>query len=288
MCPIYLKRLSLQQKSEKKTEYIMKFMYVLALGLCLVGCESPFDYHPYDVRIKGEADINAKNIAKIEEACRDKNSLCFAVMSDSHGWYTETDGAVASINSNPKIDFVIHGGDLTDCGTTKEFMWQRDVLSALQVPYVALIGNHDFLGTGDEAYSRIYGKLDFSFIASRIKFVCLNTNATEYDYLAAVPNFDYIEEQRTADIDRFDRTIVCMHARPYSDQFNNNVAKSFEYYIRLLPQLMFCISGHDHKLQVDELYSDGTVYYGSDCMAHRNYLLFTITPDSYEYEVVYF
>ncbi len=266
----------------------MKYMYALMLMLLFTSCERWFDYHPYDVRIKGETDINAKNIKLIEEKCKDKSTLCFAVISDSHGWYSETKDAVASINANPNIDFVIHGGDLTDCGTTKEFMWQRDVLFDLRVPYVALIGNHDFLGTGDEAFSRIYGDLDFSFIASRIKFVCLNTNATEYDYLAAVPNFDYIEEQLTANADKFDRTIVCMHARPYSDQFNNNVAKAFEHYIRLLPQMMFCINGHDHRLQKDELYNDGTVYYGADCMAHRNYLIFTVTPDSYEYEVIYF
>ena len=118
----------------------------------------------------------------------------------------------------------MHGGDLTDCGTTKEYIWQRDRLARLKVPYVALIGNHDFLGTGNETYSVMYGKMDFSFIAGRIKFVCLNTNATEYDYLAAVPNLDYMEEQHTADSALFDRSVVCMHARPYCEQFNNNVA----------------------------------------------------------------
>ena len=38
----------------------------------------------------------------------------------------------------------------------------------------------------------------------------------------------------------------------------------------------------------DDLFEDGIIYYGSDCMKHRSYLLFTITPDNYTYEVVYF
>ena len=38
----------------------------------------------------------------------------------------------------------------------------------------------------------------------------------------------------------------------------------------------------------DDLFEDGIIYYGSDCMKRRSYLLFTITPDNYTYEVVYF
>ena len=87
----------------------MKYMYALMLMLLFTSCERWFDYHPYDVRIKGETDINAKNIKLIEEKCKDKSTLCFAVISDSHGWYSETKDAVASINANPNIDFVIHG-----------------------------------------------------------------------------------------------------------------------------------------------------------------------------------
>lgn len=134
----------------------------------------------------------------------------------------------------------------------------------------------------------MYGPLDYSFIAGRIKFVCLNTNATEYDYLAAVPNFDFMEEQILASADRFDRTIICMHARPYSEQFNNNVAKAFERYISFFPGLLFCINGHDHNQQKDDIYGDGVIYYGIDCAAHRNYYLFTITTDGYDYETIYF
>lgn len=260
----------------------------IALCLTLTGCEDLFSYHPYDTRFSGETDINARNIARIETLCADKDTLRIAVMSDSHLWLGDTRAIVADINSRSgSVDFAIHLGDLTDTGTTKEFVWQRDVLSALLVPYVALIGNHDFLGTGDEVYARMYGQMDFSFIAGRIKFVCINTNATEYDYLAAVPNFDFMEEQWTSDSSRFDRTIICMHARPYSDQFNNNVAKAFEHYVRNFKGLLCCLNGHDHAVQEDELYSDGVVYYGCDCAKHRSYLLFTITKTSYSHEIIH-
>lgn len=268
---------------------IAKTTLALMATVALAGCEDLFSYHPYDTRFSGDVDINRRNIEKIEQECRDKDTLRFVFMGDTHGWYSDTQDMVKTINAHAdSIDFVIHGGDLTDTGTTREFTWTRDILQRIAVPYVALIGNHDFLGTGDEVYRRMFGQLDFSFIAGRVKFVCLNTNATEYDYVAAVPNFDFMEEQLTADSALFDRTIVCMHARPYSDQFNNNVAKAFEHYVRLFPRLLCCLNAHDHHLQADDLYADGVMYYGCDCAEHRSYLLFTITPDGYDYKVVRF
>lgn len=259
-----------------------------ALCLTLAGCDGLFSYHPYDTRFGGDTGINARNMERIEAECLDKDTLRIAVMSDSHLWISDTRDIVGDINSrSDSIDFVMHMGDLTDTGTTKEFVWQRDALSALSRPYVALIGNHDFLGTGDDVYAKMYGELDFSFIAGRIKFVCINTNATEYDYLAAVPNFDFMEEQWTSDSAKFDRTIICMHARPYSDQFNNNVAKAFEHYVSNFKGLLCCINGHDHAIQEDDLYGDGLMYYGCDCAQHRSYLLFTITKSGYKHEIIH-
>ena len=36
------------------------------------------------------------------------------------------------------------------------------------------------------------------------------------------------------------------------------------------------------------LFDDGIMYYMSDCMKGRSYYLFTITPEGYEREVIYF
>lgn len=255
--------------------------------LLLAGCDV-IDYHPYDVKIKGETGINAKNTKRIEEKCLGKTTIRFIAMGDSQRWYDETEDFVKAANARNDIDFVIHGGDMSDFGLTDEFMWQRDIMNKLKVPYVALIGNHDCVATGEEAYEKIFGAPNFSFIAGRIKFVCLNTNALEYDYSNPIPDFDYMEKQITDRAGEFDKTIICMHAQPLSEQFNNNVAKVFQLYVNQYPGVQFCVNAHAHCISVDDLFDDGIIYYGSDCMKKRCYLLFTVKPEGYDYEVVYY
>ena len=249
------------------------------------SCDSLFDTHPYDVDFEGEKNINDRQIKSIEQTFADRDTLHIAFISDTHLWHSDARDEVADVNRR-NVNFVVHCGDLTDTGTTKEFEWSRDIMNGLHVPYIALVGNHDFLGTGDQAYSVMYGKMDFSFIAARVKFVCLNTNATEYDYMAAVPNFDFMEQETTRDSARFDRTIIVMHAPPYSDQFNNNVCKAFRRYLDFFPGLMCCVYGHTHGDGVVNFYDDDLVFWGIDCAEHRNYRIMTITPEGYEMEQI--
>lgn len=262
-------------------------MVLFAFLLLLTGCDM-IDYHPYDVRISGETKINARNIAKIEARCEGKTTLRFAVMGDSQRWYDETKEFVTHANKRGDLDFVIHGGDISDFGVTDEFLWQRDIMNKLLVPYVVLLGNHDCLGTGKEVYSKVFGATNFSFIAGDVKFVCLNTNAIEYDYTEAIPDFNFIEDELTNRKEKFNKTVFSMHVSPYSGIFNNNVAKVFQKYITQYPNLQFCTVAHDHGISVNDIFSDGVMYYGSDCMKRKSYLLFTITPQSYDYEVVYY
>ena len=193
---------------------------------------------------------------------------------------------VKAINQRNDIDFVIHGGDMSDFGLTKEFLWQRDIMNGLHVPYVALIGNHDCLGTGAETYKAVFGPTNFSFIAGDVKFVCLNTNALEYDYSEPVPDFTFMENEITNRRDEFEKTVICMHARPYTDVFNDNVAKVFQHYVKQYAGIQFCTAAHTHHHQDDVIFDDGIHYVTSDCMDYRTYLVFTITPEKYEYELV--
>lgn len=150
------------------------------------------------------------------------------------------------------------------------------------------MGNHDCLGTGEETFTEVFGEPNFSFIAGRIKFVCLNTNAIEYDYSRPIPDFEFMENAMSERREEFDRTVVSMHIRPYCVEFNNNVARVFQRYVNEMPGILFCTAAHEHKLYEEDIFEDGIMYYMSDCMKRRNYNVFTITPTGYEHEVVYY
>ena len=110
------------------------------------------EYHPYDLDIDGETDVNRRNIERIETATYGKEEIRFAVISDTQRWYDETEDAVEALNQRNDLDFVLHTGDMSDFGLKLEFEKQRDILSGLKVPFVCLLGNHDCLATGLDVF----------------------------------------------------------------------------------------------------------------------------------------
>ncbi|MDU1904694.1 MAG: metallophosphoesterase [Dysgonomonas sp.] len=259
---------------------------IIVIAVFFYGCDA-LEYHPYDGNIKGETGINEKNMRLIEEKCKDKEVIRFAFMTDTQKDYDDTERFVNALNARGDVDFVVHGGDITDLGGTKEFMWMRDIMGNLNVPYVALIGNHDCLANGFEIFDKIFGKTDFAFTAGNVRFICLNTNAEMFDYTSPIPNFGFIEEEHNA-LDPEMKTVVLMHAPPYSSQFNDNVARIFQRVIAELPHLQFCAHGHEHELSVTDIFEDGVLYYGCPNIKERQYFLFTILKDKYEYELINF
>ncbi len=268
---------------------LFRLCFALVCVSLLCGCSNIFDYHVYDTQISGETGINAKNKALIEADCSDKKEIKFAFISDTQRWYDETEEVVKHLNTKGDIDFVIHGGDLSDFGATREFMWQRDILNKLIRPYVCLIGNHDCLGTGKHTFEKIFGNPNFSFRAGNTLFICLNTNALEYDYSEPVPDLMFLERELEYALESgIEKTIVLMHAPPFDLVFNNNVASAFQYTIKRFPNLQFCVYGHNHNTEINEFFNDGIIYYGCTNIKDRRYFLFTINGDDYEFEEVSF
>lgn len=266
---------------------IVKLTITLFLSLVLQGCNM-LESHPYDVNVKGDKHITEENITRIESSLSGKDSFVFAMISDTQRGYDETAKAVKAINNHGGIDFVVHGGDFTEYGATREFEWQRDILSELKIPYVSVIGNHDCIATGIDAYKTIFGRLNYSFLAGDVLFLCLNTNALEFDYSTAVPDFGFLRQELAAINPNIRRTIVLMHAGPFSEQFNNNVADDFHRLLKSFPSLQFCLYGHGHNLAASDLFTDGVIYYECANIKKRSFLLFTIKDEGYDYEVVEF
>ncbi len=254
--------------------------------LALAGCDA-LDYHPYYADFDGTKHINERNIALIEQKTAGRDSIRFAVISDTQRWYDETALCVKSINAAAGIDFVVHCGDLTDFGVTEEFEWMRDELEKLQVPYVCLIGNHDHLGNGYYTFVEMYGETNFSFNAGDTHFACFNTNSKENDYFTDIPDFAFMQSDQDSLPSSVRRTVVAMHAAPFSDQFNNNVGDVWEERIQRYPNLQLCLCGHEHATKVFYPFDDGVPYYMCGAAKGRQYLIFTLTREGgVGYEVV--
>lgn len=258
----------------------------VVLTLLLAGCDM-MDYHPYDVRISGETGLTRKNIELIETQCAGKDTIRFAQISDTQRWYDETEDMVRSINGRGNIDFVVHTGDQADFGLAKEYEWMRSILSRLKIPYVCVIGNHDCIGSGEASYRVMYGADNFSLNASFLHMTFLNTNAYEYDYSDDIPNFTFLKNDLASLPDSVTTTVVAMHVGPYMYQFNDNVAEYFNYRTMMYPNLLFCICGHDHRLKQYKPFGDeGPLYFECGAAEKKTYIIYTVTKDSYTYEVV--
>lgn len=258
----------------------------MALALCIdYAC---VEYHPYDTNIGGEKGLNERNIALIEEQCKSRREIRFAVVSDSQRWYDELKLSIESINARDDIDFVIHAGDIADFGLRTEFEVQCDMLQKLDVPFVCLLGNHDCLGTGEIIFRKMFGEFNFSFTAANTRFISLNTNALEFDADDAVPNLAFIEAELQAITPDIEHSVVVMHAYPYCDQFNNDVAEVFHSLLCRFPSIEFCLHGHGHTFRAEAIFGDDIIYYQCPSSGERAYMIFTINDGGYSYEKIDF
>lgn len=281
-----------------------RYAIMAILGVIMSCCDN-FESSPYGAAIKGKCDTNAASVESITK----KNTnlpIRFAFITDTHDATKETKRAIEIIRDRGDVDFIVHGGDLTDFGLPKEFMWCRDAMEESGVPYITVIGNHDCLGNGEDNYEWIFGPKNYSFTVAGVHFVCLNTVALEYDYSEPVPDLSFLAQDasKIAGIneeypDSITHTVVVMHSRPFDEQFNNNVAMPFLYYLQDYPGMKtgtdgegysraFCLCGHNHHFQVSDLYEAGLIFYQGDNIAKRSFMIFTINADGYEMERVVF
>lgn len=280
------------------------WLLLTVITVVLSGCDN-FESSPYAAKITGNRNTLATSLATLSQ--REPGlPLRFAFITDTHDAIDEINAAIDIIRSRGNIDFIIHGGDMTDLGLPKEFMWCRDAMEKSELPFVTVIGNHDCLGNGEDSYEWIFGPKNYSFDVAGVHFVCLNTIALEYDYSEPVPDLNFIlkDAESVAKTNQehpgsITHTVIVMHSRPFDEQFNNNVATPFLYYLQQYPGMKtedgddsytkaFCLCGHNHNFQVTDLYDAGVLFYQGDNIAKRSFMIFTIDEDGYEMEKVEF
>jgi 3',5'-cyclic AMP phosphodiesterase CpdA len=137
------------------------------------------------------AAVGALPVTMVELAfAAPSQNFTFAYISDSHiqhirgtkfvnNWDRGLIRAVAEANlMTPKPDFVMFGGDLAQLGSKPELDHGMGMLSKLNAPLKAVMGEHDYYLDLGEYWSKLFGPQHYSFDHKGVHFVVLNSILT--------------------------------------------------------------------------------------------------------------
>ena len=254
-------------------------MAPLAALLGLAGCDL-LEFSPNDHRVPEEfTHLTQKNLAKL--AARPLpagDTLRFVFTGDSQQFYDEAEALVASVNQQPGLAFLVVAGDISDFGLAREMRWVDEKLRRLYMPYVTVIGNHDLVGNGREAYQHLFGALDYSFVYGDTKFTLLDTNGREYNFDGSAPNMGWLRPQ-LRNLDGARRQVVISHVSPTNDDFDPALRAPYAQALREASGLVFAMNGHNHVYSISQPYNDGVTYVNSDAFSERHYMVVTVWGD---------
>lgn len=261
----------------------MKHKLIIALlALILFSCEK-FGYSHYQVLHNEYQNINQNNISKFLNTITD--TVTIAIIGDSQRFYDATDKIIPKINSTPNINFVVHTGDLVDFGTQEEYIWMHEQLSSLNYPYVAVVGNHDLIGNGDEIYNLMYGDYNFSFTFNGNKFIYINTNSREYNFDNNTPNNQWLDHE-LSDTSNYKNAIVVCHVPHLHVDFNSDLKDEYINVLRKYKKVLLSINGHKHNFGFTAPGSDNISYLNSYSTSKEKFVLVKIWDTSFSYEVI--
>lgn len=109
--------------------------------------------------------------------------VTFALLTDMHIDLTNTQttqhlaDAIADINSNQLIEFVLIAGDVTDKGDSLSLEKAKKMLQKLAIPYYITFGNHDVISSDsiNRIYLKVFGNDKFSFTHKNIHYIGFST-----------------------------------------------------------------------------------------------------------------
>lgn len=258
----------------------------LLLAFMGQACDE-FEFSPYQVRLEeDEKGINTRNIARIEALdISPEGTFRFILTADVQGFYEENEAMVAHIKQHQNESrFLLMGGDLTDFGLTKELKLINEDFKTIGMPYVAVIGNHDAINNGQEAFSAMYGDYNTSFAIGNSKFILLNTNYLEFD--KQVPDLDWLEKELAAS-DGFEHIFVLSHIPPQNYEFG---PENSDRYYKLISDydVSYSLHGHNHSFEQYFPYDGKVPYVQTAAAEDREYLVFTVNGESVDFERVTF
>ncbi len=259
---------------------------LLLSALYISSCEM-IEYSPQEVRLKdSEKNLNQKSAQQIADKLSSRpDTFSFLFISDTQRFYNETDALIDAVSQHTDIDFVLHGGDLTDFGILQEYQWQHKILKRLPAPYMVVIGNHDCLGNGVKVFENMYGPQDAVYNFGNSRFVFINTNSLEFEE-DPVPRLPFLANA-FGDTATYKNAFVLMHVPPFDNEFDRSKEEDFAAMLRG-KKVRLALHGHQHSFKEQQPYDDGITYLAADDMSDKNYIKVEVKGTEVTYQRFHF
>ena len=111
----------------------------------------------------------------------------FAVLTDTHVSLTDRlynreaiEAAIAEINADDGIDFVVFSGDFTVNGAAADVRLGYELLSKLEKPFYAIPGNHESCWSDNQCrvWKELFGDWHFASDFGKYRLIGLRTIST--------------------------------------------------------------------------------------------------------------
>ena len=208
-------------------------------------------------------------------------------------------GATLRALAREGIDFVMHGGDMTENATRDEFALFAGIVGSQPLPVYGCMGNHDvYLDSSRPDALELLGDqfpggtLDYVLSKPPLRFVVLDVKIEEPD--AREAQRAWLRETLAAD--RRSPTIVVWHYAPYNRgglsscgfRLHDWSALGQEAVLDLVqaaPNVVATLNGHDHWDEVNDLRGVRHIQNAAFVEWPNSYRVFRVYADRIEWEV---
>lgn len=258
--------------------WVLTMADLLPITWLLSGCDL-LELSPNETRTPvAYRDLTRKNLEALQRRANPLagDTLRFVFIGDSQRFYEEAEAFTQSVNQLQGVSFVAVAGDISDFGLVREMRWVHERLRRLKVPYLTVIGNHDVVANGREAYQQVYGPLNYSFEYGHTRFVFVDTNGREYGFKGRVPDVAWVRQALANPGPGISRQVVMSHVPPNDADFDPHLVSPYVEALQRAPRLAFGLNGHRHDFGVTAPFGPALPFINSYAFEKRRYLVLTL------------
>lgn len=252
----------------------VKLKIIFALFIFLNFSCDQLEYSPNQSFDRNSpTNLNAKNLAKLHKNVNlADDTVRFILTGDTQRSYDQARALISVANNNfPKLNFVLLNGDISDFGLRQEMEWVTTIYEDLKVPYIAIIGNHDLVANGLDAYKNMFGTLNFSFVYKKVKFICHDDNSREYQFNGKIPDLNWIaQELQTGD--DVNAIVGVAHIPPTSVDFDPALSDQYQTLLNNSPKVVASLHAHENNNSVRYFTDGGIPFITSNAVTNREFL----------------